>query len=252
MAHSTGTIQLGPCSTRPDELLRFRADSLHALPEGFELQAMPVLDDEGDIFLVTQGHETRVALAHLPVTASEPFVPEQANVIPSSLAELLCLPVLSTVHALALLPHRAAFVAEQLEPPHLVHARQLTDDLQLEPHWSSSPYVLIAHSPVREDEEAKPVTSTSETTDVTHRTERHFMFSSKQSRPHRYAESHQLLLAGCNGGCPRRLVTHRETDRAVFRKREAYPVAINLIVDTQPQSQQGHRMHTHPCAKKMK
>eukprot|EP00183_Erythrolobus_madagascarensis_P002476 CAMPEP_0185848862 /NCGR_PEP_ID=MMETSP1354-20130828/3580_1 /TAXON_ID=708628 /ORGANISM="Erythrolobus madagascarensis, Strain CCMP3276" /LENGTH=186 /DNA_ID=CAMNT_0028549315 /DNA_START=105 /DNA_END=663 /DNA_ORIENTATION=+ len=132
---STGTIQLGPCSTRPDELLRFRADSLHALPEGFELQAMPVLDDEGDIFLVAQGHEPRVAVAHLPVTASEPFVPEQANVIPSSLAELLCLPVLSTVHALALLPHRAAFVAEQLDPPHLVHARQLADDLQLEPHW---------------------------------------------------------------------------------------------------------------------
>lgn len=145
MGESTGSIDLGLYSTRPAELLRFRGEALAALPPGVELLAMPVADDEQDIFLVARPDLSPCIAAHLPlVPGGAAFSPAEANLLAGSMAELLCLPVLNRTHVLDL-PFRAVFVAQELQPSYLGHARRLTEVLELIPFWFSSDLAHIAH-----------------------------------------------------------------------------------------------------------
>jgi len=145
MGEDTGPLDLGLFDITPEYLIAERAYVLEKLPEGVELFACPVGDNEEDIFLIHSGQPDPEVVRHddVPLTEDGFFDGAAAESVAGSLAELLCLPALNQYHS-RLQPFQAVWSEKERHEDTLERCRRLAAIFGFEPYWFSSAQTFAA------------------------------------------------------------------------------------------------------------
>lgn len=143
MGESMGPLNLGQYGVRPRELLE-NPEVLAGMPEGITLLAVPLADDEEDIFLLDGDDPAVVAHDGVPHDDAGRVDPALAEPVAGSLSELLCLPFLNARIA-ARKPLQAAYTEKEMRPDTLARCRQIAALFGFEPYWFSNAQTYVAH-----------------------------------------------------------------------------------------------------------
>ncbi|WP_441285806.1 hypothetical protein ACSRUE_25140 [Sorangium sp. KYC3313] len=143
MGEDTGALKLGLYATSPREMIERRPDLLEDIPEGVEPFAVPVGDDEEDIFLLGGDDPEVVRHDGAPLDDEGRLDLSRAEPVAGSLSELICLPVLNARLATRL-PLQAMYTERELRPDTLARCRWLAGLFGFEPYWFSNAHTFAA------------------------------------------------------------------------------------------------------------
>lgn len=131
MGEETGTLDLGPYTTSPRALVERRKDELSAPPEGMELFAAALADDE-DVFL-REGEDPEVVRHE----------DDETDAVAGSLSELICLPIFNARRAVVL-PLQGMYTEKEMRSDTLSRCRRIGELFGFEPLWFSNAHTYAA------------------------------------------------------------------------------------------------------------
>lgn len=126
MGGSLGPLSLGLYATRPAELIARKSHVLEGIPEGITLFAVPLADDDEDIFLLDGEDPEVVAHDGVPFDDQGRLDPARAEPVAGSLSELLCLPFLNARIAVRKCL-QASYTEKEMRPDTLARCRRIAE-----------------------------------------------------------------------------------------------------------------------------
>ncbi len=144
MGEDQGPLSLGLYGVSPSRLIAYEPEMIAGMPEGISLFAVPLGDDEEQIYLLGGDDPEVVRCDGVPLDEAGTVDPSRAEPVAGSLSELLCLPFLNARVAVKK-PHQASYTEKVQRADTLARCRSIAALFGFEPYWFSNASTFAAH-----------------------------------------------------------------------------------------------------------